>query len=268
MPTFKTEFAGNPNSGITKMNKQKFCTLLDSSAEVSFIHTRVCNSLKDKPRLNELSAFLQSVRGDSNDVDGCTSLKYEIGREKQEYEVFVVQEMKRNIILGRDWLEQFGFCMFYDLGCIGMAQSYDKMEEHIHISSLARLTAHTMIRLQTGKFCLCISKGNKKLLNSKFHHAITTEDGTISRESGLLTDNDIVKTSKQSKFPVFLINNTNKHIWPRKGSTIGIIEEVKECNFVSVDDLNQWEQQTFPKVSSLDDLKQKTILPINHRETV
>ena len=83
---------------------------------------------------------------DSNDVDGCASLKYEIGREKQEHEFFVVPEMNRNIILGRDWLKQSGVHMYYDLGCISIGKSYIKMEEDIHISSLARCPAHTIIR--------------------------------------------------------------------------------------------------------------------------
>ena len=113
-----------------------------------------------------------------------------------------------------------------------IGKSYVKMEEDIHISLLARCTMHTVIRPQTGKFCLHIAKGNKQLLNSKFHQVIPTEDSTISRELGLLTVNSIVKTSKQGKFPVFLINNINKLIWLRKGSTTGKIEEVKECNFV------------------------------------
>ena len=102
MPTFETELAGNPNSYIIKINKQKFHAVLDSGAEVSLIHTGVYNSLKEKPKLKKESAFLQSVKGNSIDVDGCASLKYEIGREKQEHEFFVVQEMNRNIILGRD----------------------------------------------------------------------------------------------------------------------------------------------------------------------
>ena len=41
MPTLKIEFAGNPNSCIIKINKQKFYALLDPGAEVSLIHTRV-----------------------------------------------------------------------------------------------------------------------------------------------------------------------------------------------------------------------------------
>ena len=49
---------------------------------------------------------------------------------------------------------------------------------------------------------------------------------------------------------------------------MGKIGEVKECNLVNNNDLFQWEQETFLKVSSLDDLKQKIIAPINHWETV
>ena len=39
-------------------------------------------------------------------------------------------------------------------------------------------------------------------------------------------------------------------------------------HFVNVNDLNQWEQQTSLKASSFDGLKQKIIVPINHREIV
>ena len=161
------------------------------------------------------------VTGDSIGVDGWALLKYEMGREKQEHEFFVVPEMNRNIILGRDWLKLFGVCKHYDLGWIRSGKSYVQMEEDIHIYSLARLTAHTIITPQTGKFCLCIAKDKYQLLNSKLHQVIPTKDSTISREPGLLTVNSIVKTSKQGRFSVFLINNTNKPIQLRKGSTIG-----------------------------------------------
>ena len=106
------------------------------------------------------------VNVDTIDVDRCVSVKYENGREKQEHEFFVVPEMNRNIILGRDWLKQFGVHMYYELGCIRIGKSYVKMEEDMHISSIARLTVHTITRPQTGKFCLCITKDNKQLFNS------------------------------------------------------------------------------------------------------
>ena len=42
-----------------KNKKIKECALLDSSAEVSLIHTRVYNSLKEKPKLKTQSVFFQ-----------------------------------------------------------------------------------------------------------------------------------------------------------------------------------------------------------------
>ena len=188
--------------------------------------------------------------------------------ERNKTIIFCSTRNEQKNYIGRDWLKQFGVCMYYDLGCIRIGKSYVKMEEDTHIYSLATLAAHMIIRPQTGKFFLCIAKGNKQVLNSKIHQVIPTEDSTISREPGLLRVNSIVETSKEGKFSVFLINNTNKLIWLRKGSTIGKIEEVKECNCVNVNDLNQWKQQTSLKVSSFDDLKQKIIVPINHTETV
>ena len=46
--------------------------------------------------------FLKPAKGDPIDADGCATLKYEIGREIQEHEFFVVSEMNRNI-LERGW---------------------------------------------------------------------------------------------------------------------------------------------------------------------
>ena len=93
--------------------------------------------------------------------------------------------MNRNIVMGRDWLTQFGVHMHYDLGCIRIGKLYIKMEEDIHISSIATCTAHTIIKLQTGKCCLCIAKGNKQVLNSKFHHVIPNEDSAITSAKSL-----------------------------------------------------------------------------------
>ena len=50
--------------------------------------------------------------------------------------------------------------------------------------------------------------------------------------------------------------------------TTGKIDKVKKCNFVNINDLNQWEQQTSLKESSFDNLNQKIIVPINHSKIV
>ena len=60
MPECNIELTGNPNSCIMKINKQKFHALLDSGAEISLIHKRLCNSLNENPKLKKQSVFLCS----------------------------------------------------------------------------------------------------------------------------------------------------------------------------------------------------------------
>ena len=57
MPIFKIELAGNPNSCILKINKQKFRVLLHAGAKVSLIHTKVYKSLKNKPKVKETNCI-------------------------------------------------------------------------------------------------------------------------------------------------------------------------------------------------------------------
>ena len=80
-------------------------------------------------------------------MDGCALIEYETGEGKQEHEFFIVPQMNRNIILGRDWLKQFCVHMYCDPGCIGVSKSYIKLEEDLHISSIARVTTETIIKL-------------------------------------------------------------------------------------------------------------------------
>ena len=178
-------------------------------------------SLKNKPKLKKQTALLQSVKGDSVDVDVCALIEYEMGKEKQEHEFFIVPQMNRNIILGRDWLKQSGVHMYYDLGCIRVGKSYIKLEEDLHISSIARLTTETIIKPQSGKVCLCRVKGNDQVLNYKLHHVIAAEKSTLNQEPRLIVVNSIVKVTKQGKILAFMINNTNKTINLSKAVKLG-----------------------------------------------
>ena len=250
MPIFKIELAGIPNYCIIKINKQKFRALLDSEAEVTLIHTNVYKSLKNKPKLKKQTALLQSVKGDSIDMDGCALLEYEIGKEKQEHEFFIVPQMNRKIILGRDWLKQFDVCMYYDLGCIGVGKFHIIPEEVLYFSSISRLTTETIIKLQSGKVWLCRVKGNEEVLNSKLHQVITAENSTLNQEPGLIVVNSIVKITKQGKFLALIINNTNKTIKLKQSSKKGKVEPIRECDFVNINNYSRPKKGTAQKASS------------------
>ena len=146
--------------------------------------------------------------------------------------------------------------MYYDLGCIRVGKSYIKLEEDLHISSIARLTTETIIKPQSGKVCLCRVKGNEQVLNSKLYQVIAAGNITVSQEPGLILVNSIMKVTKQGKFLAFIINNTNKKIKLKQGSKIGKVEPIRECDFVNINNYSRPKKSTSPKVSSFTEVKQ------------
>ena len=69
------------------------------------MHRRVYDSLKDKSKLINKNASLQTVNGEPLKLDGCAEVSFDMGGFKLSYSFYIVSNMNRNIILGRDWLE-------------------------------------------------------------------------------------------------------------------------------------------------------------------
>ena len=89
--------------------------------------------MKDKPKLFSKHASLQTVNGEPLKLDGCAEISFEIGGLKMRQTFFVVPDMNRNIILGRDWLEQNGVRMYFDLGCIRVNQTYVPLQDDNYV---------------------------------------------------------------------------------------------------------------------------------------
>ena len=115
---------------------------------------------------------------------------------------------------------------------------------------------------------MCKVKGNKQALPNRLHQVIPSENSILNQEPGLLAVNSTVKTTKQGKFSVLVINSTNKHIMLKEGSKIGMIKPVRDCDFVNVRDNLAPKTGSSPKVSSFTEIKQKINTPSTFKETV
>ena len=62
------------------------------------------------------------------------------------------------------------------------------------------------------------------------------ENGYVGTEPGLMIANIIVKPNKTGKFPVMIINNTNKTLKLKKGCVIGKVQSVTEANLTEIKD--------------------------------
>ena len=100
---------------------------------------------------------------------------------------------------------------------------------------------------------MCKVKGNKQALHNKLHKVIPSENSILNQNPGLLAVNSIVKATKQDKFFVLVISSTNKHITLKEGSKTGMIEPVRECDFVNVRDNLAPKTGSSPKVNKTEE---------------
>ena len=225
--------AGSPNSCLLKIGKQRYRSLVDSGAEVSLLHKRVYQSLKNPPKLIKKKISLQSVNGISLEVLGCINLCFQMKGVTQNHVFYVVENMNRNIILGRDWLVQNGVRLYYDLGCLRVGQVYVPLEEDIHIASILRLKSKTILKPQTVNMCLAKIKNNPDILKDTLFQVSQIETGYITSEPGLMVSNSVVKMDNSRQVPIMIVNNTDKTFNLKRGCILGKVESIQEVDIVS-----------------------------------
>jgi len=101
---FSINLAGSPNSCVIQLGKQRYRALVDTGAEVSLVHRRVFDQLKQGYDLGKQKVNLQAVNGNKLQVDGCATIKFKLGGRKFQHTFYVVDGLNRNVILGRDWI--------------------------------------------------------------------------------------------------------------------------------------------------------------------
>ena len=68
------------------------------------MHRRVYDQLKNKPRLVNKKVCLQSANGSELKCDGSISVQVSIDSTEMSQELYVIRELNRNMILGKDWI--------------------------------------------------------------------------------------------------------------------------------------------------------------------
>ena len=249
--TYHINVSGNPNSCLIKFGRAKYRSLVDTGAEVSLIHLRVYQALINPPVMKKHFVNLQSVNGESLDVKGAIELYVELGGAKYIQKFYVVTNINRNVILGRDFLTTYGVRLYFDLGCLRIGKSYVSLEQDIHISSLVRLAKRTKLQPQsvtisTGKTKMSNMKVNNQLLrktkvnntevNNQLLEISQIERGYLTSESGVMVGNTLTSNKNHNKLPIYLCNNTNRTITLRKGCVVGRADFVNSKDIASVNE--------------------------------
>lgn len=160
MLTYNIALCGNPNSCIIKIGARVFRSLVDSGAEVSLISSHAFRLLHNPPKLIKKRVNLQSVNGNSLLVEGAAEIRFKIGQKYLTHCFYIVKNINRTVILGRDFLQDNGVRLYFDLGSLRIGDCYVPLEEDVHISSVARLQGTSILKPQTANVIMAKLKRN------------------------------------------------------------------------------------------------------------
>ena len=168
------------------------------------MHRRIYDSLKDKPKLQNNNVSLQSVNGEHLKLDGYATIPFEIGGHKMSQPFYIVRNMNRKLILGRDWLQNNGVRLYQ-----GQSDIHPFAGGSSHFLHCA-CTHKTKVKPQTAVICKCKVRNNPGLPTSGSYQISPAEIGFLNYEPGLMVTSSVAKMTGNRFIPVLLVNNTNK----------------------------------------------------------
>jgi len=222
---------GSPNSITIKLGSTTFRALIDTGAEVSVINSRVYRALKPRPKLTNKKINLQTANGSSLTMEGMAYLQVKIGKRIIPHEFFVVKNLNRNIILGRDWLKQNRVRIYFDLGALRIDNEYVALEEDKHISSIIRLDRPVVLKPQ--HIHTCVGKTQSKSVNRDAYQTEQLTSGYLSNLYGISVASTVVTLNKSQKVPILIMNNTNQTISLKRGCPVAKLHETAKINEIS-----------------------------------
>lgn len=208
---------GAANSVSIGTGKKNYRALVDTG-EVSVVNSSVFYALRHAPELRKEAVNLRTANGSSLEVEGVARLRMRIGGYSIYQDFFVVKNLNRSVILGRDWLSQNGVRMYFDLGAIKLGNEYIALEEDARISALVRLAGKITLRPQHLHTCMAqVGFKNGQGLEYEIEQI---SSGYVSKLSGISVANSVVRINKSRRLPLMIMNNTNQTVTLRRGCPI------------------------------------------------
>ena len=206
---------------MLKIRGQKYRALIDTGAEKSLISRRVYRAIPNRPKLSRSDINLQSVTGNQVRIDGSINLEFVVAGLNLRHTFYVVPELGRNAILGRDFLKHYSCRIYYDLEKMRINGRYVDLVEDAYLQSLVRLKKSLTLKPQSVAVCHGKLPKGFQCKNCSQLEILGIDHCYATNYPGIMLANTVTEVAKQNKLPLLLINNTNQSVSFRKGSVIG-----------------------------------------------
>ena len=165
-------------------------------------------------------------------------LEFKVAGIKLKQEFIVVSNLNRSVILGRDFLVKNKVWILMDLSLIRIHNAYVPLDNDIHVCAISRLNKSVKLKPQTAYLIEAKLKKNP-YFDQNMECVVDKIDRGFLYDQPELEVTPIVTKVRKGKFPIQIVNNSNKYIHLRKGCIVGKISQINknEISINSVDHL-------------------------------
>ena len=208
---------------------------MDSGAEISLMHARVYNAMRNKPPLQRRKVNLQSANGSKLKVLGNVKVPMKIGGTEIMQDFCVVSDLNRNLILGLDFMKANNVRLYFDLKSMRInGKHYVNLEEDIHIASTVRMKRNITLKPKTAKICLGKVRPCPDLPTGKSYEVHEINKGFIVNEPGLQIVNSVSVLDRNRNIPFLVVNNTDKYQTIYRHGLVANIQQVENSHVKTV----------------------------------
>ena len=264
LPTYNILTTGYSNSIIINIGKQKRRALLDSGSHVNLIRFDVYKDLKDKPRLENKKANLQSVDGNLLNVLGRINLKFNVKTEVIEQDFYVVKDMNRAVILGQSFLQDNLCRIYFDLGCVRVRGVMTPLLDDERIAAVIRLKTRANLKPYSSTICTGKIKSYAPLSGNN-HYVLTqgNKSSFMNNRPELSIIDTVVNLDKRREVQIMIVNDSGQHLSIRPGVTVGQLEN---CDLIQT--VNNVNEKTIDGKKSFEEVKSLINAPEDKKQMI
>ena len=193
-------------------------------------------------KIQPTTVRLINASGKPMDLEGKINLIIKIADMKLAAECHVVTHLQHPIILGMDFLREYGANIDLEQNRVHIGGREVCLTPEDVVQSFGRLTQDIAIPPQYKMSCELRAHNKLGLKTGDLIQVTSVDTGFFGKEPGICILNGVGKVYNKDRVHAVLVNNTGRQANMKKGNVIGIIEKTSEADIdINLSELNHIE---------------------------
>ena len=207
-------------------------TLLDTGASFSIVSSQLASRIPYAKISHNKHVNLCGVTGTHLNIKGTTDISFDMGNQCITHSFIVCDNIAEQMILGTDFLKKFEVEISYKNRTISLNNETIQLDNHKYLTSLVKAARNTKIKPNSTTICFVKARQQRHKISKKEFLISRIDSGMLANEPGIYAADGLVTINSIRKFPIAIVNSTNRHINIKKGTMIAQLEEIDSiCSF-------------------------------------